>query len=73
MISYVPSVEIDGSLGDSEGVKESGSKKRYCSLIYALYYLVEKNRLNKIYFLFYFLDELGFTSYFLGYLLLEKL
>lgn len=29
VMNSVSSVEIDGSLGDSEGLKESGSKKRY--------------------------------------------
>lgn len=29
MLLSVPSVEIDGSLGDSDGIKDPGSKKRY--------------------------------------------
>lgn len=32
----VPSLEIDGSLGDSEGHKESGSKKRYKMFFFLL-------------------------------------
>lgn len=42
LISSVPSVEIDGSLGDSDGVKESGSKKRYTisyEVIYKIHFI----------------------------------
>lgn len=43
VMNSVSSVEIDGSLGDSEGLKESGSKKRYgCSFYFGAYLRLEK-------------------------------
>lgn len=38
-ILSAPSVEIDGSLADSDGLKEAGSKKRYTMFYYPFIFI----------------------------------
>lgn len=47
--------EIDGTLGDADGVKESGSKKRYNFQSDSILLLQQlSNEINKLLFFFFF-------------------
>lgn len=40
---YAASAEIDGSLGDSDSLKESGSKKRYTIFCFPFIFIEQNN------------------------------
>lgn len=60
-------MEIDSSFGDLDGLKESGSKKRYYSALPCSLFFSRENTYMYVYIYFQlkFHDELAFASYFL--------